>query len=134
MTPVAAAFLAIDGRLTVIEAAATDRAWADRVLAERPETRLHRVPHRGSATTGLADHGGVPSLDRALAELGVKHLNYLRIADPDAALAVLVGARGILSHARIDMVEIAGGTTATRSTAAIAALLEPFDFMLLPPS
>jgi FkbM family methyltransferase len=62
-------------------------------------------------------------------ELGISHVNYLRIADPAAALPVLLGARRLLSHARIDVIEIAGGDSAAP---AIAALLAPFDIMALP--
>jgi FkbM family methyltransferase len=134
MTPWASFYLALHhDRLTVAEAAATDSAWADGVLAERPETQLHRFPRRNSGTFGLDRLGGIPALDQALAELGVKHLNYLRIADAEAAIPVLLGARRLLSHARIDIIEIAGSPTADRPMAAVIALLEPFDFLLLSP-
>jgi FkbM family methyltransferase len=114
----ASAYLAFsDGRLTVVEIGATDPAWADQVLAERPQTRLHRL-------------GGIPALDDALPGLDVRHVNYLRIADGAAALPILLGARRALGHARIDIIEIAGGVTIATPT----ALLQPFDFLLLPPS
>jgi FkbM family methyltransferase len=131
MIPGVSAYLAFDGRLTVVEVAATDRFWADRVLAESPETRLHRFPRHG-AGMGSRDHlDGALSLDRALAALGVEHVNYLRIADADAAIPVLLGARRLLSHARVDIVEIAGSSTADHSIARINALLGPFDFLQL---
>ncbi len=130
MIPSAGSFLAIDDRLTVVEVAAVDRAWADRVLAERPGTRLHQVPNQGAGAIG---HGGRP-LDHAVAELGIRHLNYLRVADPAAALPVLLGARRLLSHARIDIIEVAGGDAAVPAMGAITALLQPFDVMPLPVS
>jgi len=134
MTPMASAFLALEGgRLTVVEAAATDRAWADQVLAARPETQLHWYP-RGMRAAGHDPLGGILSLDRALAEHGIKHLNYLRIVGADAAIPVLLGARRLLSHARIDIIEIAARPTAEPPLAAITALLRPFDFLALPPS
>ncbi|MEJ0070347.1 MAG: FkbM family methyltransferase [Pseudomonadota bacterium] len=134
MTPWASSYLALDGRLTVVEVAATDDAWAERVRADRPETRLHRFPRGSTGTGGLDQLGGIPSLDRALAAIGVRHLNYLRIADAGAAMPTLLGARRLLSHARIDVVEIGGGPAADRMMPAVTALLEPFDFLPLPPS
>lgn len=131
MTPTASAFLALDGRLTVVEAAAGDGAWADRVLAERPETRLLRLA-RGR-TAGLASLGGLRALDRAAADGGLRHLNYLRIAEPTAAMPVLLGAQRLLSHARIDVIEI-GGALHEAASAPVGALLGGLDFVLLPPS
>jgi len=125
------AYLAADGRLTVVEAAPTDRGWADRVMADRPQTLLHRFPRRAAGTTALDHLGGIPSLDPGLAALGVRHVNYLRIADPVAAIPVLLGARRLLTHARIDVIEIAGGAASDQAVAAITTLLAPFDFLLL---
>jgi FkbM family methyltransferase len=114
----ASAYLAFsDGRLTVVEVGATDPAWADQVLAERPQTRLHRL-------------SGIPALDDMLPAHGVRHVNYLRLAGGAAALPVLLGARRLLGHARIDIIEIVGEAPPT----ALATLLQPFDFLHLPPS
>jgi len=133
MIPSASSYLAIDDRLTVVEAAFVDRAWAERVLADRPETHLHQLPHAGAAAIGLDYLEGRP-LDRAVAELGVRHVNYLRIANPAAAVPVLLGARRLLSHARIDIIEIAEADATAPVAAAVVALLEPFEFLQLPAS
>ena len=125
MTPWAQSYLAPDGSLAVVEAAARDDSWAHHVRAALPQARLHALP-RGAAPLGR-------TLDDAVGALGLRHLNYLRIAEPAAALPVLLGARRLLSHARIDVIEIAGDP-ADPALAAVAALLASFELMVLPAS
>jgi FkbM family methyltransferase len=124
MTPWVSAYFALDGRLTVLDVGGTDGgggdgAWVARVRAECPDARLE-VLARDAV------------LDRACAERGLRHVNYLRIADEAAAMPVLLGARRLLSHARIDLIEIVGEPTA--AIGPMVSLLQPFDYMLLPPS
>src|SRR5271170_2440807 len=133
MNPTVNDHLTFDGRLTVVEAASADRRWADGVLAERPGTQLHWLPRGGAGALALAQLGSMLSLDRALAALGVRHVNYLRIADAAVAIPILLGAGRLLRHARIDIIEIAGDPAADQPAATIRALLEPFDFMPLQP-
>src|SRR5260221_534708 len=120
MTPWASAYLALDGHLTVIEAAASDARWADRVRTERPTAWLHALD-------------AAATLDGTCAALGIRHVNYLRIADPAAGMPVVVGARTLLGHARIDVIEILGGPTAALMRPAIGGLLQRHDVLLLPP-
>ncbi len=130
MTPWASSYFAPDGRLTVVDVAATD-GWAEQVLTERPQVRLHRFAHHG---TGAGDSDlRAGSLDRALAPLGIRHLNYVRIADAAIAMPVLLGASGLMQHARIDIIEIASDPVAARSMTSLGDLLVRFGFVLLPP-
>src|SRR5438105_1412340 len=117
MTPWASAYLAIDGGLTVIDAGARDARWAQRVLAERPETRLHRMARHELAPIG--------ALDEACTARAIRHVNYLRIADAEIALPVLLGARRLLRHARVDIIEMAGPAP---TIGWAATLLASFDF------
>src|SRR5262249_3510921 len=117
MTPWATTFLAIDGRLTVIDAVGSDGGWAERVRAALPDVRVDALD------AGMA-------LDRAVAELGLRHVNYLRVAD-EAALPILSGAQSLLRYTRIDIVEIVGNATDSPALATVGPLLQDADFLLL---
>ncbi|MBI3515760.1 MAG: FkbM family methyltransferase [Proteobacteria bacterium] len=138
---------------TVVAAGVRDDAWIQACAQARPGARYLVFPHDADAQAGLARSlrpfsnditvnacpAGRPStagvavatLDEARDDRRFNHVHYLRIDTAAAALDILLGAKKLLRHSRIDLIEIAPTPLGTEGLAPLAFLLEHHDYVVM---
>lgn len=135
---------------TVVVAAAHNDAWIRACLQFCPTARYlvyaADAASQGSLAAGLRPAaeavrvnakplgraaGDVDTLDGERAASRFRHINYLRIEDPAAAMDVLLGARGLLGHSRINLIEIATAAGGAEGLAPLMMVLERYHYVLM---
>jgi FkbM family methyltransferase len=140
---------------TVVVAAVRDDAWIQRCAQLRPGARYLVFAHDARAHAALvqslrpygdavalgprplgraapdAGAADADTLDQVRAADQFAHIHYLRIDTAPAAMDVLLGARKLLRHSRIDLIEIAPEATGTEGLAPLALLLAHHDYVVM---
>ncbi len=136
---------------TVVAAGVRDEAWIQLSAQVRPGARYLVFPHDARAHAGLerslkpfgsdvtvnagpvgrlTDAGAaIQTLDQVREDRRFNHIHYLRIDTAAAAPDILLGARKLLRHSRIDLIEIAPG--GTEGLAPLVLLLAHHDYTVM---
>jgi FkbM family methyltransferase len=154
-SPLSDIYRLIKADWVVVHAAARDDAWIRRCLEFCPQATYAVFPHdaaahavleRSLAPTGDRVHlgavplgrpsdgdaaGSVRALDDLRAERGLRHIHFLRIDTPEAAMAIVLGAQTALRHSRIDVIEIAGVPGGAEGLAPAAFILLHHNYVVL---
>jgi FkbM family methyltransferase len=129
---------------TVVVAGVGDGAWLRTCVGDCPDAHYHVFAAAGEAVDaapaglvqatalGAAVDPSRPAttLDRARQAAGIRHVHYLRIEHPTAALDVVLGARQTLLHSRIDVIDIAP-LDGPGDLAPLALLLARYDYRVM---
>jgi FkbM family methyltransferase len=131
----------------VVNAAARDDSWIRTCLKHCPNASYSLFPHDATARTALERSLGsgepvtlgaqplgreAETLDELRADGRFRHLQYLRIDAPEAAMDILLGAKTLLRHSRIDVIEIPGKPDEpTEGLAPLAFLLARYDYTVM---
>jgi FkbM family methyltransferase len=138
---------------TVVVAGVRDDTWLRTCATLRPGAHYHVYPHDSAAHAALApslqpfgdgvslsvraagpsgsDGGQVETLDQARAAGRFHHIHFLRIDTPGAAMDIMLGARKLLRHSRIDMIEIAAAPEGVEGLSPLAMLLSHYGYVVL---
>ena len=138
---------------TVVVAAARDENWIGCCVEVRPGARYLVFPHDRDAHAALAEglrpfgdavalqsrplgrpngsSADVDTLDQARAADQFTHIHYLRIDTAAAAMNVLLGAKKLLHHSRINLIEIAREPSGVEGLSPLALLLAHHDFAVM---
>jgi len=154
-SPLSEIYQLIKADWVVVHAAARDDLWIRRCLQSRPQALYAVFPHdaaahavleRSLAPTGERLHlgavplgrssadeapGSVYALDDLRVDRGLRHINFLRIDTPAAAMAIVLGARTALRHSRIDVIEIAGEPAGTEGLSPAAFILMHHGYVMM---
>jgi FkbM family methyltransferase len=154
-SPPSEIYLLIKADWVVVHAAARDDTWIRRCLEFCPQaayavfpddTDAHTLLARSLAPSGERLHlgarplgrpsdegaaGSIQALDDLRAERGLRHIHYLRIDTPEAATAIVLGAKKALHHSRIDMIEIAGRSDGTEGLSTVAFILLRHGYVVM---
>jgi FkbM family methyltransferase len=136
----------------VVNAAARTDAWIRSSMGYCPDASYSVFPHdaaagatlarsldgaRGHLTVGAKPLGpaadaAVDTLDGLRTSGRFRHIQYLRIEAPEAALDILLGAKTLLRHSRIDVIEIAGKPDQmTEGLSPLAFFLARYDYTVM---
>jgi FkbM family methyltransferase len=138
---------------TVVVAAAREDSWVRLSAQLRPGARYLVFPYDRAARDALADGerplgddvalqlrplghavadtSDIDTLDRARAADLFTHIHYLRIDTPAAAMDVLLGAKKLLRHSRINLIEIAREPSGVEGLSPLALLLAHHDYVVM---
>jgi FkbM family methyltransferase len=137
---------------TVVVAAVRDDGWVRTCALMRPGARYMVFPHDPGEHAALAraldplgdavalqpqrlgsagDSPEVTTLDQLRAADRFNHLHYLRIDTAAAAMDVLLGAKKLLRHSRINLIEIADEPGGADGLAPLALLLAHHDYIVM---
>ncbi len=133
----------------VVVAGVRDTTWIDLCTGLYPQAKLQVFPHdaadHGRLAAGLgtrrdtvtcnarplAQAAAGDTLDGLRADGRLAHVNYLRIDTAADAPAILTGARRLLRHSRIDIIEIASTAADTETLAPLAILLARYEYVVM---
>jgi len=154
-SPPSEIFRLIKADWAVVQAAARDDSWIRRCLDHCPQAAYSIYPHdaaaHGTLEGSLAPIGdrlhlgarplgrpagdgaarSVDGLDDLRAAYGLRHIHYLRIDAPEAAMDIVLGAKTALRHSRIDIIEIAGRPHGTEGLSPAAFILEHHGYVVM---
>lgn len=138
---------------TVVAAAVRDEGWVEACAQQRPGAHYLIYPHDAAAhgtlerslrsfgdLVSLRPHplgpavGAEPVVDTLDALRGsgqFTHIHYLRIETAAAAMNVLLGAKQLLRHSRIDLIEIAPAPDGAEGLAPLVLLLAHRDYIVM---
>jgi FkbM family methyltransferase len=154
-SPLSEIYQLIKADWVVVHAAARDDVWIQRCLQSRPQALYAVFPHDAAAhavlerslapigdrlhlgavplgrPSGDAAPGSIYALDDLRVDRGLRHIHFLRIDTPAAAMGIVLGARTALRHSRIDVIEIAGEPGGTEGLSPAAFILMHHGYVMM---